>query len=53
MKCELCGNSGARVRRITRSYGKGESLLVIEKIPIVSCGACGESYLTALLSALF
>ena len=47
MKCELCGESSARVRRITRSYGKGDNLLVIENIPIVSCPACGESYFTA------
>ena len=47
MKCELCGEKSARVRRITRSYGKGENLLVIENIPIVSCPACGESYFTA------
>ncbi len=47
MKCELCGEKSARVRRITRSYGKGDNLLVIENIPIVSCPACGESYFTA------
>ena len=47
MKCELCGKNNTRVRRITRSYGKGENLLVIEKIPVVSCAACGESYFTA------
>ena len=46
-KCEICGKSGARILRITRSYGKGENLLVIENIPIVSCPNCGESYLTA------
>lgn len=47
MICDVCGKSGARIRRITRSYGKGENLLVIENIPIVSCPNCGESYLTA------
>jgi YgiT-type zinc finger domain-containing protein len=45
--CDICGKPGAKVRRITRSYGKGENLLVIENIPIVSCPNCGESYLTA------
>jgi YgiT-type zinc finger domain-containing protein len=29
------------------SYGKGENLLVIENIPIVSCPNCGERYFTA------
>ena len=47
MKCDICGKSGARIRRVTRSYGKGENLLVIENIPVVSCPHCGESYLTA------
>ena len=47
MICDLCGKSGARIRRVSRSYGKGGDLLVIENIPIVSCSACGESYLTA------
>lgn len=35
------------VRRVARSYGKGERLLVIENVPVVSCPHCGESYLTA------
>jgi len=47
MICDICGKEGARVRRVTRSYGKGENLLVIENIPIVVCPNCGESYLTA------
>lgn len=45
--CDICGKKGARVRRITRSYGKKSSLLVIENIPIINCPHCGESYLTA------
>lgn len=45
--CDICAKDGAHVRRITRSYGKGESLLVIENVPIVNCPHCGESYLTA------
>jgi YgiT-type zinc finger domain-containing protein len=47
MICDLCGKTGARIRRVSRSYGKGANLLVIEKVPIVSCPHCGESYLTA------
>lgn len=45
--CDLCGKPGARIRFVTRSYGKGDDLLVIENIPVVSCPHCGESYLTA------
>ncbi len=47
MICDICGKNGARIRKITRSYGKGENILVIENIPIVSCPNCGESYLAA------
>ncbi len=37
MICDICGRSGAHVRRVSRSYGRGASLFVIENIPIVSC----------------
>lgn len=45
--CDVCGKDGARIRHVTRSYGKGVNLLVIENVPIVSCLHCGASYLTA------
>ncbi len=47
MLCDVCGQEGARIRRVTRSYGKGATLLVIENVPVVSCSQCGASYLTA------
>jgi YgiT-type zinc finger domain-containing protein len=47
MVCDTCGKRGAQTRRVSRSYGKGASLFVIENVPIVSCPHCGESYLTA------
>ncbi len=47
MICDICGREGARVRYVTRSYGKGEDLLVVENVPVISCPHCGESYLTA------
>jgi YgiT-type zinc finger domain-containing protein len=47
MICEICGKNGAQVKYITRSYGKGANLLVIENVPVVICPHCGESYLTA------
>lgn len=45
--CKICGKPGARIRHISRSYGQGDNLLVIENVPVVSCPNCGESYLTA------
>lgn len=46
MTCDVCGKEGTRQRYITRSYGKGESLLVIEDVPVIYCPHCGERYMT-------
>jgi YgiT-type zinc finger domain-containing protein len=35
------------LKYVTRSFGKGAALLVIESIPMWSCSRCGESYFTA------
>jgi YgiT-type zinc finger domain-containing protein len=35
------------LREVTRSFGQGASLLVIEGIPMFKCSKCGESYFTA------
>ena len=45
--CDMCGKSGAQIRYVTRSYGKGANLLVIENVPVITCPNCGGSYLTA------
>ncbi|MDF5707580.1 MAG: type II toxin-antitoxin system MqsA family antitoxin [Nostoc sp. S4] len=47
MLCDICGNEGVKIRRITKTYSKGKDLLVIENIPVLTCSHCGESYLTA------
>jgi YgiT-type zinc finger domain-containing protein len=47
MLCDICGNESVKIRQITRTYGKGKDLLVIENIPVITCNHCGESYLTA------
>ncbi len=47
MVCDICGQEGARIRQVTRSYGQGQNLRVIENVPVISCPHCGESYLTA------
>ena len=45
--CDICGKDGARIRHVSRSYGRAASLFVIENVPVVSCPQCGEIYLTA------
>jgi len=47
MKCDLCNEEGVHTHLITRSYGFGKKLLVIENVPIITCQHCYESYLTA------
>ncbi|MGO9271930.1 MAG: type II toxin-antitoxin system MqsA family antitoxin [Terriglobia bacterium] len=47
VRCENCGRGGAHVRQVTRSYGRGSNLLVVERVPVVSCPYCGATYLTA------
>jgi YgiT-type zinc finger domain-containing protein len=47
MICDVCGKSGARTRRVTRSYGRGKNAFLIEGVPVESCPHCGERYLTA------
>lgn len=47
MVCDICGKRGARIRRVTRSFGKGKATFLIEAVPVVSCPKCGEGYLTA------
>ena len=47
MVCDICGEPGVCQRYISRSYGQGEVLLVIEGVPVMRCSNCGGSYLTA------
>ncbi|MFQ5863994.1 MAG: type II toxin-antitoxin system MqsA family antitoxin [bacterium] len=47
MICDICGQEGTRLRRVTEAYGTGKDMLIIENIPMISCPKCGESYFTA------
>ena len=47
MKCDICNSEGVHIRNVTRTYGKGAELLIIENLPIISCPHCGESYMSA------
>ena len=47
MTCDVCGSDAAVIRRVTRTYGEGTDLLVVENVPVVSCAACDQSYMTA------
>jgi YgiT-type zinc finger domain-containing protein len=45
--CDSCGKRGARIRRVSETFGKSKDLLLIENIPLISCPNCGERYFTA------
>lgn len=45
--CAYCGSESLQLKHVTRSFGKGAGLLVIEAIPKWSCPSCGESYFSA------
>ncbi|MEJ7670130.1 MAG: YgiT-type zinc finger protein [Casimicrobiaceae bacterium] len=45
--CASCGRPGVLLRRVSRSFGRGRSLLVIEGVPMCSCPHCAASYFTA------
>ena len=47
MTCSTCGRKGVRIRRITRSYGRGKGEYLVRNIPTVLCPHCKESYVTA------
>jgi YgiT-type zinc finger domain-containing protein len=46
-KCAHCASKNLEIKRVTRTFGQGADLLVIESIPMWSCGNCGETYFTA------
>ncbi len=47
MICKNCGKPSAYHNTITRTYGKGDDLLVIEDVPVISCRNCGIDLISA------
>jgi YgiT-type zinc finger domain-containing protein len=45
--CLHCGSAHIQVKHVTRSFGEGAKLLLIEAIPMIACSNCGESYFSA------
>jgi YgiT-type zinc finger domain-containing protein len=45
--CDICGKKGTRTLYVNRSYDKGDDLLIVEDVPIISCPHCNENYMTA------
>jgi YgiT-type zinc finger domain-containing protein len=47
LRCDTCGKPGARIRRVSETFGRSKHLLLIENIPLITCPNCGERYFTA------
>ncbi|HWG97452.1 MAG TPA: type II toxin-antitoxin system MqsA family antitoxin [Nitrospira sp.] len=47
MQCDFCGAQGAVIKKTTKSFGRGDNLVVIENIPTIHCSSCHGSYVTA------
>jgi YgiT-type zinc finger domain-containing protein len=47
MQCDFCGAKAQVIKKTTKSFGRGDTLVVIENIPTVHCSCCHESYVTA------
>ncbi|MDH4096882.1 MAG: YgiT-type zinc finger protein [Nitrospira sp.] len=43
MNCQICGKKSASIKKVTKSFGRGPRLVVIEDIPVLSCSSCHES----------
>ncbi len=42
----MCGEKTARAITRPHVFGRGADLLIIENVPMMTCGNCGETYLT-------
>lgn len=47
MICDYCGKKGAVTKHVTRSFGRGKGILVIECVPMIVCPHCGQNYFTS------
>lgn len=47
MQCDICGHDGLKIRRLNRTYGKGQELWILEDVPHCYCPHCHETYLAA------
>lgn len=47
MTCKNCWRDGTYIHKITKAYGTGDRLVVIENVPVISCRSCGIDLLSA------
>lgn len=44
LTCSFCGQAAAEKKAASQAFGSGSGLVVIEKVPTISCSHCGEVY---------
>ena len=44
--CSICGQQTARSIRRPQLIGKGENLVMVNSVPMLSCRNCGHTYFT-------
>ena len=53
MQCPICEQEGAIERQRTETMGRGDDLLIIEGVPVISCLNCGSiSYPAATIKRM-
>ncbi len=45
--CDICGVQSARVVKRPQVLGRGERMMLVDNVPVISCKNCGESYMTS------
>jgi YgiT-type zinc finger domain-containing protein len=50
MICGNCGKATAYIRRGPQAFGQGDDLLVIQNVPVITCGECGAEFFSSLTS---
>ena len=44
VQCSLCGQFTARAVQRPQIVGKGEQMVIVENVPMLSCRHCGHDY---------
>ncbi len=42
--CSLCGQSKARAVKRPQIVGKGDAMVIVPNVPMISCSNCGHDY---------
>jgi YgiT-type zinc finger domain-containing protein len=52
MKCVICKNGETQSGKVTVTFQKGQTTVIIKEVPADVCDNCGEDYLTEEITRL-